>query len=111
VDLNGDGHVDILSGSYSRQDRNMAGLFQVLLGNADGTFQKPTVVLGTDGKPLILPGEGEDTMTDRICTRHVRVVPRRGQGHVRTAGDVARSRQRPDAGRHAQRPVPDRLGR
>jgi L-fucose mutarotase/ribose pyranase (RbsD/FucU family) len=69
VDLNGDGHVDVLSGSYSRQDRNMAGLFQVLLGTAEGTFKKPTAVLGTDQKPLILPGEGEDTMTDRICTR------------------------------------------
>ena len=30
MELNGDGHLDILSGSYSRQSEDMAGLFQVL---------------------------------------------------------------------------------
>ena len=69
MDVNGDGQLDILSGSYSRQDRAMAGLFQVLHGKADGTFAKPVVLNGTDGKPLILPGDSEETMTDRICTR------------------------------------------
>jgi hypothetical protein len=69
VDVNGDGQLDILSGSYSRQDRAMAGLFQVLYGKADGSFAKPVVLKGTDEQPLILPGDSEDTMTDRICTR------------------------------------------
>ncbi|MBK9388014.1 MAG: VCBS repeat-containing protein [Planctomycetes bacterium] len=69
MDVNGDGQLDILSGSYSRQDRAMAGLFQILYGKADGGFAKPVVLNGTDEKPLLLPGDSEDTMTDRICTR------------------------------------------
>ncbi|NJN14803.1 MAG: hypothetical protein HC813_04155 [Planctomycetes bacterium] len=40
MDLNGDGNIDILSGSYSRQDRDMAGLFQVLWGREDGTSRR-----------------------------------------------------------------------
>jgi len=72
VDLNGDGHTDILSGSYSRQSRDMAGLFQVLYGTADGGFQKAKVLNGTDGEPLILPaegGDGGDAVIAKICTR------------------------------------------
>ncbi|HLQ38254.1 MAG TPA: VCBS repeat-containing protein [Planctomycetota bacterium] len=70
MDLNGDGHLDILSGSYSRQDRNMAGLFQVLWGNKDGTFRAAEVLKGTGGEPLIIPtGGGEHDVTDKICTR------------------------------------------
>lgn len=70
MDLNGDGNIDILSGSYSRHDRNMAGLFQVLLGNADGTFAAATALNGSDGQPLVIPaGEGDDHVTDKICTR------------------------------------------
>jgi len=67
VDVNGDGNIDILSGSYSRQDQDMAGLFQVLSGSKDGTFRKAAVLDGSDGQPLILP-RGEDAI-DRICTR------------------------------------------
>ena len=48
MDLNGDGNIDILSGSYSRHDRDMAGLFQVLWGTGDGGFKKPAVLAGTD---------------------------------------------------------------
>jgi hypothetical protein len=70
VDVNGDGKLDLLSGSYSRQDKDMAGLLQVLLGKPDGTFAKATVVNGSDGKPLILPrGKSDDDVIDRICTR------------------------------------------
>ncbi|MEO6593853.1 MAG: VCBS repeat-containing protein [Planctomycetota bacterium] len=70
MDLNGDGNIDILSGSYSRQDKNMAGLFQVLLGNQGGTFQKAQVCNGSDGEPLIIPTRGEqEDVTDKICTR------------------------------------------
>lgn len=69
MDINGDGHRDILSGSYSRQDRDMAGLFQVLYGNANGTFKTAEVLKGTDGQPLIIPAKGEQQLTEKICTR------------------------------------------
>jgi hypothetical protein len=66
VELNGDGKLDILSGSYSRKDQDMAGLFQVLWGHGDG-WKKADVLNGSDGQPLILPRT--DEVTDRICTR------------------------------------------
>lgn len=69
MDLNADGHRDILSGSYSRMDKDMAGLFQVLYGKADGTFRKAEVLKGTDGQPLIIPIKGMEEMTENICTR------------------------------------------
>lgn len=70
MDLNGDGNIDILSGSYSRKEKDMAGLFQVLWGKPDGTFGKAQVLAGSDGKPLLLPkGGSDDAITDRICTR------------------------------------------
>jgi hypothetical protein len=69
VDINGDGYLDILSGSYSRMERDMAGLFQVLYGKRDGTFGKAEVLKGTDGQPLIVPANNNDQMTEKICTR------------------------------------------
>lgn len=68
MDIDGDGHRDILSGSYSRMEKAMAGLFQVLYGKPDGKFRKAEVLKGTDGEPLIIPLNGQP-MTENICTR------------------------------------------
>ncbi len=55
----------------------MAGLFQVLKGNADGTFAAAEALNGTDDKPLIVSvsetAAGYDNDLDRICTRPVAV--------------------------------------
>jgi hypothetical protein len=73
VDLDGDGHRDILSGTYSRHDvkktEDMAGLLYVLRGQADGTFKTAEVISGTDGEPLIIPANGSGEITKKICTR------------------------------------------
>lgn len=72
MEIDGDGLIDVLSGSYSRQDEDMAGLFQVLYGKKGGGFGKPEVLKGSDGQPLILPKEAngdDDGVIDVICTR------------------------------------------
>jgi hypothetical protein len=69
VDLNNDGHRDILSGSYSRMEESMAGLFQVLWGTSGGKFKKAEVLKGTDKEPLIIPIKGKDEQLQNICTR------------------------------------------
>ena len=70
MDIDADGYPDILSGSYSRTGatESMAGLFQVLYGKPNGTFREAEVLKGTDGKPLIIPSEGEIPI-ESICTR------------------------------------------
>jgi hypothetical protein len=68
VDLDADGHSDILSGSYSRMSQPMAGLFQVLWGQPDKTFKAAAVLTGTDNEPLIIPADS-NTITQNICTR------------------------------------------
>lgn len=80
MDLDGDGRRDILSGSYSRMEQDMAGLFQVLYGKADGSFRRAEVLKGTDGKPLIIPLNGRQ-MTENICTRPF-AVDWDGDGHL-----------------------------
>ena len=71
MDLDGDGNLDILSGSYSRMEKSMAGLFQVLHGTKDGTFRKAEALKGTDDKPLIIPTkeDKDEQITEKICTR------------------------------------------
>ena len=81
MDIDGDGHRDILSGSYSRMENSMAGLFQVLYGKADGTFRKAEVLKGTDGQPLIIPANDNDQLTEKICTRPF-AVDWDGDGHL-----------------------------
>jgi len=70
VDIDQDGHLDIVSGSYSRMDEDMAGLFQVLYGQSGGSFRKAEVLKGSDGQPLLLPGKRDDnSFVKKICTR------------------------------------------
>lgn len=70
MEIDGDGILDILSGSYSRHDKDMAGLFQVLRGNKDGTFRAPEPLKGSDGGLLIIDTTGsDDPVIGRICTR------------------------------------------
>lgn len=82
MDLDGDGRIDILSGSYSRMERSMAGLFQVLRGGEEG-FLAPEPLTGGDGAPLVITvGEdGSDADVDRICTRPT-AVDLDGDGHL-----------------------------
>jgi len=69
VDLNADGRLDILSGSYSRKGKSMAGLFQVLWGEEGGGFAVAEPLNGIDGAPLIIPAETDEHIIDKICTR------------------------------------------
>jgi len=70
VELDGDGNLDLLSGSYSRHDQDMAGLFQVLWGEKGGGFRGPEALQGDDGELLIVTSSGgEDDDVERICTR------------------------------------------
>src|SRR6516162_2197565 len=58
----------------------MAGLFQVLYGQPDGTFRKAEVLKGSDGEPLIIPLNGRP-FTENICTRAF-AVAWDGDGHL-----------------------------
>ncbi|HVA50939.1 MAG TPA: VCBS repeat-containing protein [Pirellulales bacterium] len=80
MDIDGDGNDDILSGSYSRDEAPMAGLFQVLHAKPDGSFRKAEVLNGTDGEPLIIPLDGRPD-TENICTRPF-AVDWNGDGHL-----------------------------
>jgi len=47
----------------------MAGLFQVLWGQPDGTFKNAATLTGTDGEPLIIPVVDKENWIENICTR------------------------------------------
>ncbi|MEM9415409.1 MAG: FG-GAP-like repeat-containing protein [Planctomycetota bacterium] len=72
MDLNGDGFNDILSGTYSwdNHELGMAGTFQVLYGQDDGTFKKPIDLTGSDDEVLIIPASDEAVL-EKICTRPI----------------------------------------
>ncbi len=47
----------------------MAGLFQVLWGQADGTFKKAATLNDVAGNPLLIPSTGDENVIESICTR------------------------------------------
>ena len=75
MDLNEDGKVDILSGSYSSKYKShrMAGLFHVFWGQGKGKYSKAEILNGTDGEALIIEAtkdkKGKEVLVDKICTR------------------------------------------
>lgn len=81
MDIDQDGHVDIVSGSYSRMENDMAGLFQVLYGQSGGKFKAAQPLKGADGEPLIIPAKGDQEMTKKICTRQF-IVDWNGDGKL-----------------------------
>lgn len=86
MDLNGDGQMDILSGSYSHPDRRgvkMAGTFEVFWGSAEGKFDGATTLQGINGEPLVILADIPDleAIDHRICTRPF-AVDWDGDGHI-----------------------------
>ncbi|MBM4014350.1 MAG: hypothetical protein FJ293_05230 [Planctomycetes bacterium] len=72
MDVNGDDLIDIVSGSYSHSEPSvdMAGYFQVLLGEKGGKWKAAQVLRGNDEKPLLLSsGSKEQADVAKICTR------------------------------------------
>ncbi|MCA9298744.1 MAG: VCBS repeat-containing protein [Phycisphaerales bacterium] len=86
MDLDDDGDLDVLSGSYSRMARDMAGTFQVLFGETaeDGgrTWGAATELKGTDGATLQILRDGDESdVTSEICTRPF-AADLNGDGHL-----------------------------
>lgn len=73
MDLNADGNIDILSGSFSAtKDRGpQAGLFKVFWGTTGGGYMESQTLSGADGKALIITvEEGSDIAAEeQTCTR------------------------------------------
>lgn len=68
MDLDQDGHLDILSGSYARLKGGRAGLFQVHWGIGEGMYSAPEALCSSDDLPLIV-GTPEDSTDVRVATR------------------------------------------
>ena len=75
MDLNEDGYDDVLSGSYSRMEQDMAGLFQVLWGQSDGTFKRAEVLTDPSDEPLIISVENDD-FTEKIAAKSEKNIER-----------------------------------
>lgn len=78
MDLNADGHIDVLSGSYSRSGGPMAGLFQVLWGTgrdpeSNAPLFKAAEPLTSDGEAVLViqdpKSKGGGADISLICTR------------------------------------------
>ncbi|QDV08869.1 FG-GAP repeat protein [Planctomycetes bacterium Poly30] len=70
MDLNGDGILDLLSGSYSKNDGDMAGVLYWLAGKEE-SFEPAEPLRTEDGDLLLIHTErkGVDRFADRICTK------------------------------------------
>jgi hypothetical protein len=62
-------------------ESDMAGLFQVLYGNADKTFRAAEVLNGSDSQPLIIPIPDKQAQVENICTRPF-AIDWDGDGHL-----------------------------
>lgn len=70
MDLNGDGFLDLLSGSYSKNDGDMAGVLYWLAGKENG-FSQAEPLREESGELLLIHTErsGVNRFADRICTK------------------------------------------
>lgn len=70
MDLDGDGRLDLLSGSYSKNDGDMAGVLFALAGKEDG-FGAAEPLRTKAGKLLLVHTErhGVNRFADRTCTK------------------------------------------
>ena len=68
MDLNGDGSLDMLSGSYAESSQHRVGYFQVLWGLEGGGFRAPEVLFGSDGQPLVM-GDSKASTATRVASR------------------------------------------
>lgn len=70
MDLDQDGQLDLLSGSYSKNDGDMAGVLFALAGGDDG-FGPAAPLRTEDGELLLIHTEsvGIQRFADRVCTK------------------------------------------
>jgi len=91
VDLNGDGHADIISGSYAARGytspdspiKERCGLFQVLWGTEEG-FKVAESLKGSDNEPLLIHKEvgDDDRLKDELFSTRVFSADLNGDGYL-----------------------------
>lgn len=82
MDINGDGHLDIISGSYAQKGgKSKAGILYVLWGKPNRKFQQAKPLLGTDGESLKIHLPKGESYIRQICTRPF-AVDWNGDGHL-----------------------------